>query len=242
MATTIYRLKDGTRVPSVTTILGAVIAKPALVGWANKLGLQGIKVGEQLDELADIGTAVHELAKASLSNRAPNLPVLNPDQLTLATNCYNKFTEWQAQHKYEPLDVEMKLISEELGYGGTTDALCNFYGRLDEPTESNGGVPLNPSIGVLELWDFKTGKAIYDDYLFQLAAYARAARENGHNVQRIRIIRIGRNEDEGFEQIVVDGKKLELAWTVFLHALHIYRAQHELEYLSRGGGKFAASK
>ena len=237
MATTTYRLKDGTRIPSVTTILGAVIAKPALVAWANKLGLQGIKVGEQLDELADIGTAVHELAKASLSNRAPKLPYLNPDQLTLATNCYHKFIDWQTQHSYRVVDVESKLISEELGYGGTTDAICEFYGTVatQQTTES-----AREAVGVLELWDFKTGKAIYDDYLFQLAAYARAARENGHQVQRIRIIRIGRNEDEGFEQIVVEGKKLELAWTVFLHALHIYRAQRELEYLSRGGGRFAA--
>ena len=38
---TVYKTKDGKRVPGVTTILG-VINKPALVRWANNLGLQGI--------------------------------------------------------------------------------------------------------------------------------------------------------------------------------------------------------
>lgn len=229
MATTVYRLKDGTRVPSVTTILGDVLAKPALIAWANKLGLQGIKVGEQLDELADIGTAAHELAKSALSGRPPALPHLNDDQLTQATICYGKFVDWQSQHRFEVIDVEAKLISEELGYGGTTDALCRFYDGPDA------------AVGVMELWDFKTGKAIYDDHFFQLAAYARAARENGYMIQRVRLIRIGRNEDEGFEQVTVDGKKLELYWSVFLHCLHIYRTKRELEYLARGGGRFAAS-
>lgn len=241
MATTVYRLKDGTRIPSVTTILGDVIAKPQLIAWANRIGLQGIKYGEYMDELADIGTAAHELAKCSLSGRAPVLPNLNPDQLTQATNCFLKFQDWQAQHRYKVLHVEHKMVSEELGYGGTTDAVCEFYGPIIEE-QALADTPLNPGPGIIELWDFKTGKAIYDDYGYQLAAYARAARESGLQIQRVRVIRIGRNEDEGFEQVVIDGKTLELYWSVFLHALHIYRAKRELEYMSRGGGRFAASR
>ena len=33
---TVYRLKDGTKVPGVTTILNATINKPALIKWANQ--------------------------------------------------------------------------------------------------------------------------------------------------------------------------------------------------------------
>ena len=40
-AHTQYKLVDGTKVPSVTTVLG-ILNKPALVKWANNLGLQGI--------------------------------------------------------------------------------------------------------------------------------------------------------------------------------------------------------
>ena len=36
-----YKLADGTQVPGVTTITGQ-LNKPALIIWANRLGLQGI--------------------------------------------------------------------------------------------------------------------------------------------------------------------------------------------------------
>ena len=36
-----YKIEDGTIVPGVTTVVG-ILNKPALVPWANKLGLEGI--------------------------------------------------------------------------------------------------------------------------------------------------------------------------------------------------------
>ncbi len=36
-----YKLKNGLLVPGVTTVTG-VLDKPALIIWANRLGLQGI--------------------------------------------------------------------------------------------------------------------------------------------------------------------------------------------------------
>ena len=52
---TVYKTKDGKRVPGVTTILG-VINKPALVRWANNLGLQGIDSTNYVDATARCGT------------------------------------------------------------------------------------------------------------------------------------------------------------------------------------------
>jgi hypothetical protein len=40
---TIYKLADGSRVPGVTTIVG-MKAKPQLIDWANRIGLEGIVV------------------------------------------------------------------------------------------------------------------------------------------------------------------------------------------------------
>ena len=48
---TVYKLASGARVPGVTTVL-SVLNKPALVPWANKLGLEGIDVRKYVDALA----------------------------------------------------------------------------------------------------------------------------------------------------------------------------------------------
>ena len=55
---TVYKTGDSIRVPSVTTILG-VLSKPALIPWANRLGLQGIDSSKYVDRLATIGTLAH---------------------------------------------------------------------------------------------------------------------------------------------------------------------------------------
>ena len=47
-AHTAYKTAGGQRVPGVTTVLG-VINKPALVPWANQLGLQGINSSTYVD-------------------------------------------------------------------------------------------------------------------------------------------------------------------------------------------------
>ena len=60
MPHTKYVNSNGQEVPSVTQILG-VINKPALINWANKMGLQGIKTSEVLRNTADIGTLAHEI-------------------------------------------------------------------------------------------------------------------------------------------------------------------------------------
>ncbi|MBA7569795.1 hypothetical protein ES708_11536 [subsurface metagenome] len=56
----IYRTRSGQSVPGVTTIL-SVLNKPALVPWANRMGLQGIDVAKYVDDKAAIGTLAHYL-------------------------------------------------------------------------------------------------------------------------------------------------------------------------------------
>jgi hypothetical protein len=210
MATTVYRLRDGTRVPSVTTVL-AELNKPALVSWANKLGLSGIKVNEYRDSLADVGTAVHELAKSHLAAREPKLPSLDESQLEMATRSFEKFLAWSDNHEINPLVVERPLVSELHRYGGTPDALCVIDGRVC-------------------IVDFKTGRAVYDDFGFQVAGYEQLFSENGYpTVQKAVIVRIGRDEDEGFDVVEWGRSKLELYREVFLDALHIYHVKRVID-------------
>ncbi len=198
-----YYNKDGKLLPGVTTILG-VLNKPALVPWANNLGLQGINVREYVDALALIGTIGHEMI--CCHNRGVNF-VSNgyPDELIdKAENCYLSYLSWEKQHKVEPILCEAGLVSELHGYGGTVDMLA----KVD---------------GVDTIVDYKTGRAIYPEHIYQVAAYRQLLEENGHFVADVRILQIGRDETEGFSEKVVASTTRE--WMLFQHCLAIYELQ-----------------
>lgn len=78
---TIYRTADGKRVPGVTTVLG-IMNKPALVKWANTLGLQGIDSSAYVDETARVGTLAHEMIQEYLGGRRGTGMHTTPGRLT----------------------------------------------------------------------------------------------------------------------------------------------------------------
>ena len=195
-----YKLADGTLIPGVTTPLG-VLAKPALIPWANALGLQGIKVREYVDQLAEIGTLAHAMVQAHLQGVKPDVQDYTSSQVSRAENSLLSFFEWEKSHRLKPLLLEKPLISEKYRFGGTVDC----YGYLD---------------GVATLIDFKTSKAIYDEHFYQVSAYWKLLEEAGFLVERAMILQIGREETEGFSVKVVGALSRE--WEIFLHALAIY--------------------
>ncbi len=200
---TVYKLADGSRVPGTTTILG-ILNKPALVIWANKLGLQGIDSSKYTDAAARIGTLAHYLVQSDLQHTQPILDEYSHDEIDQAENSLISFYNWQKQHKIEPIFCEKLLVSEIYKYGGTIDC----YAFID---------------GKLGLIDYKTGKAIYSEMIIQLAAYRQLLIENGNKVKNVRIIRIGRTEDEGFEEKVISA--LDNHFELFKHCIEVYRLQ-----------------
>ena len=56
--------------------------------------------------------------------------------------------------------------------------------------------------------------------VYQLAAYRQLLIEHGHTVDNVRIVRIGRDESEGFEDRIFGN--LDKAWQVFWHLRQIY--------------------
>lgn len=202
----IYKLEDGTKVPGVTTVLG-ILNKPALVIWANRLGLQGIDSTKYRDEMADIGTLAHKMILDYFNKIETDTTDYSKNQIDLAENCLLSFWEWGKGHKIEVIMAEAQLVSSQYGYGGTIDCYCNLDG---EPT----------------LLDFKTGKAIYPEMIYQLAAYEQLLLEAKHTIAECRILRIGRGEDEGFEERAVG--KLAKQFELFKHCLAIYNLQKEI--------------
>ena len=197
---TAYKLANGDRVIGVTTALG-VLAKPALIKWANNLGLQGIDSSKYTDAMAVIGTIAHRLIECDLKGITPELREYSPDDINTAENALLSFYEWRKGHIIEVLGSELQLVSETYRFGGTTDLYC----RLD---------------GVLTLVDFKTGSGIYPEHYYQVCAYRQLMIESGFQVDAVRILNIPRKETEEFtEKIYTD---FSVGWKIFKHCLELY--------------------
>lgn len=203
---------DDVQVPGVTTVLN-VLAKPALIPWANKLGLEGIAVGAYVDSLASIGTCAHALLEAKLKGVEPDLSNFTPNEVASASKSAGKYDEWAKGKTVEVVASEIQMVSERWRFGGTADAIL----LID---------------GILTVVDLKSGKgAIYDENLYQAAAYAELAKENGYPVEAVRILKFGRIDEEGqAERVLTDWS---LYWHVFLACLAVHRAQTAIKYAKK---------
>ena len=203
-----YKTTDGKVVPGATTITG-LLNKPYLIRWANQLGLEGIDSATYTDEAAKTGTLAHAMIQADLQGEELDMAQFSPVQVDLAENAVLSWYEWKKHHDIQPVFCEKPFVSDRMRYGGTVDCYCMLDGR-----------PV--------LLDFKTGKAIYEEYFVQLAAYAELLREAGLPVEECRILRVGRDATEGFEErSVADTRKW---YEVFKHLLDIYYLKKELNW------------
>lgn len=200
-----YKLADGTRVPSVTQVL-QVVAKPALIQWANRMGLQGIDSDAYRDEKAVIGTTAHAMVEHYFRGVVADIP---EELREPALPGFRNFLRWRNDHEVEPILIEQSLVSEKHRYGGTVDLVAGIDGTT-------------------ELIDLKFTKSIHRDQFFQLAAYAALLTENGQPVQRVRIVRLEREPGgrRPFEErsLEVTGE-IGPYWQTFKAALALWRAQ-----------------
>lgn len=205
---TAYRLADGTRVPSVTTILG-VIAKPALYKWHNQQGLKGIDTSQTVQAAADAGTACHYLIECHLTGKTPDVSDVAPDLLSLAENGYLRWLDWEKSIRdFELIFSEKPMVSELRGFGGTID----IFAKVD---------------GKNTLIDIKTSDSgIWPEMRHQVAAYRELLLDNGHKVDDVIIVRTGKNESRAFE--VEHVENLEDHFSVFIAAKLIYKLQQDL--------------
>ena len=203
-----YKTTEGKVVPGTTTITG-LLNKPFLITWANRLGLEGVDSSKYTDEAAAVGTLAHAMIEADLSKDSIDRTLYSPQQFDLAENALLSYYEWKGRHVIEPIFCEKQMVSDKMLYGGTIDCYCMLDGK---PT----------------LLDFKTGKAIYDEYIVQLAAYRNLLEEEGFQVDQVRILRVGRDETEGFEERSVPDTTKYFA--IFRNLLEIYYLKKELKW------------
>jgi hypothetical protein len=162
-----YRTHEDELVPSVTNIIG-ILDKPALPRWAANMvaeramhlkhSLGNMSDSEVVDTLkgapwsksqraADRGTDIHAYLEARLNG-------LEPEELSADAEPYKAAADdWfdAVGASFEDVQTEVTLFHPR--YAGTTDLI----GRVD---------------GRINIVDFKTSKAIYDEAALQLSALA----------------------------------------------------------------------
>jgi len=206
-AHTIYKNAAGKRVAGVTTVTG-VMNKPALLKWANRIGLEGIEMDAYVDELASIGTLAHAMVEAYLKGQQFDTAAFSQDQIDGAELSVLSFYEWEKHQHFKVLNSEMQLVSEKLQVGGTCDCYCELNGQKT-------------------LLDFKTSKGVYDDHFTQVAGYTMILEDCGYQVDDVRILRIGRTEDDGFEDVKVP--QLDIHKKRFLACKELYEINKQIK-------------
>lgn len=214
---TVYKNKAGQRIPSVTTYLG-ILNKPALMKWAWECGVNGEDYIKVRDFASSVGTLVHDMIHTEIlygDGAVIDTSEYSQAEIDAAQPPMAKFNDWIKDKELEPMLMEVPFVSEKYQYGGKPD----FYGKIN---------------GVLTLLDYKTGIEVYQEAFYQTAAYKMLLEEEGglefngeewieHDpfmVEEIKILRLGKSEDEGFdEQAVTDIKKY---FQIFLHCRDIY--------------------
>lgn len=150
-------LWDGREYPSVTTILGQTVPKPALVGWAARSTaewawdhraewtditdrdaavdlLKGAPFRDR-DKAADVGTAVHAYAERIARGEA--VADVDPAVSPFIPHYAAFVRDWRPQY----VETEATVFSDDLGYAGTLDAIAVIDGKtflLDTKTSRSG--------------------------------------------------------------------------------------------------------
>lgn len=216
-----YVTIDGKKkqVPGVTTVTG-VMDKPALVPWANNLGLNGISVKDYVDDLKDAGTCCHRLVELDCQGvddptRHPDMRAFTPDQLDLAMTGYVKFIEWKERVGFEAIYNEMQLVHDRLLYGGTIDILGKLI-RFG---------------GKRALVDIKTSKGVYGEQKTQVGGgYSMLLDHNGYEYDTVIILRLGRNPDEGFQEIELTASEIQNHQKRFITCRTLYEDNKLCKY------------
>lgn len=173
-----YKTSAGTKLPSVTTILSAMVPKPALVNWAYNQGKAGVPLYAERDKAGDIGTAVHDAVEEyEFSGTLPQFDELARDSIPKAVSAFNAYRQWRSFSSFEVIAMEVPLVSERLGYAGTPDMIAKRGDKLC-------------------LLDWKTSNAIYPEYLMQLVAYGSLWQDlRGQTFQGYEILRLSKDGD-----------------------------------------------
>ena len=156
--------------PSVTTIISAIVRNPALEAWKSRTP----NWKEVSENATNIGTWTHRAVDAYLKEDSTNFIEAFKRGGERIEKPFYSFYEWMSNRDFEYIDSELGVWSEK-GYAGTADLL----GTIDDR---------------LYLIDLKTSKRIYPDYLMQVSAYTHAFEERtSKKIDGLAILRLDKS-------------------------------------------------
>lgn len=193
--------KNGIEYPSVTTVLGMLDKSSALTWWASGCAVDYIR--EHLEELKNPSSAhsVEEILKAAKAafTRTSEKALDTGSQVHDAIEKYIKtgrdltgeltehvqngflaFLDWESKNHVVWEKSELEIVSTRYGYAGTADAIAVINNHR-------------------YLIDFKTSKAIYDEYRMQLAAYLKGWNEEyagDEKIENVAVLRLDKETGE----------------------------------------------
>ncbi len=184
------------RVPSVTTIL-AELNKPALVGWAAKMGAEAARA-RLVQEASDLGAYEHTMTvdlMLAIADEVHELALnahrdVKDESADIGTAVHDWIEQYVSLREGVPLpeDPDVRPACEafidwwlEAGYTIeateriVVDTRARYAGRFD--------LIVRDRRGLLYVLDIKTSNSIYLEHVLQCAAYATALRqETGESV------------------------------------------------------------
>jgi hypothetical protein len=153
-----YKLPNGDRVPGTTTIIKRFQESGGLMVWAFNQGRDGAEtLYEQREEAAEVGKVAHAMVEQhvkglTFADTLQDFSAIPTPLMGKAQKAFNAFKTWERQTSLKIVATEESMTCGCHRFGGTLDAI----GQIDNQ---------------LCLIDFKTSNAIYQDMLYQLAAY-----------------------------------------------------------------------
>ena len=208
-----YKLKDGTVVPSVSTILNSQLGwnKSILMNWGIRMVKEGKDPHAYTKDAADTGTLAHALCEADINGEDYEIGEdWTENQTTRAMRALMAFKEWREQTNPKFVAAEMKLVSEKHRVGGTADGVFKIGKKI-------------------YIYDIKTSKDVYDEMKPQLGFYTTMyeeiqpkARIDGGVILRLD------KETGDFHYHAISRDTLDIGSKIFLHALALYNLKKEL--------------
>lgn len=217
MPAIVYKLKDGTRVPSVTSCCKQLgWGSEGLVRWANRQGLDGLSLDDARRPAADVGTIVHAMIQAHGRGEPIDLSRVPKELMLGVDTSFAAYLEWSNLNVGKVLSAEQPLVSEVHRYGGTHDRVF-----IDAQ-------------GFVCLPDFKTGAQVYHEHLMQVRAYGELWNEHHPEqpIKRYYLVRVGR-ESGAIDTFIRAADRLEPAWDAFLLARKLYDLERKVGAVMR---------
>ena len=158
---------------------------PSTIGELKQAVRQaGLTCDDEKTKGGDRGSALHQAIEAMILT-GDVLSVSdfeNPEHAKYAQS----LAEWMLDYRPVFEHAEIRVVHPTLGYAGTFDAI----GKVTARPKGARGIDLT---GKRIIFDFKTNKAksVYEQHLFQLAAYELACGEWGIEVEGSAVVAVG---------------------------------------------------